>query len=758
MKLFNIFSLVLAMTLAGPSGICAQEAAKPASTPASPPPAAAAPVPAATAKPAATPKPENKPAPAASLEVLRDPELVKIFAGLPAMVNGRIKPLDTVARFALLRFHGKQSIKAETLDESNGEKIPVIDPVTGEKLVDAKGKAQKFTAMEWMLLTWFRPESARALPVFIVDNSDAIVLLGLHGKGKRDRYSFNEIEGARQTLGERVKKIRAMKEEERSIEDRAIGKLALDFQDYEMMLSHFDFARDPFDGHAAEVPDAVLTASERQTADIGTILRKTQAYLDAEWKKFLDENVPDISQVQPALLAEGRESWGQQEALKAPWLTGLYRAMFGANLSGDRASLLRIFPPKDKGTLVWNGPGPIMQEVLFGTGKPTDEDFANLTRYGRLAQASLDAAQFKKEARAVVDHIDQAAAPRQEAQHIGLELHMHRADYFIRALYFFILGIIALAGTWTFMAMKEARPGLRHLAKLSLGLSWLSVLVGTVLGITGIVIRCIIMQRPPITNLYETIIFIATTGVIFGLVAEALTRRTFALLIANIAGMIGMYLSIRFLDMEARDTLQQLEAVLITNFWLATHVPCINLGYTAGMMACLFSMLYLGLRFLGKVKAGDVNARVIGGVSYAFVLVGLFLSLVGTVLGGVWANYSWGRFWGWDPKENGALMIVLMNLVILHGRLGNYIREPGFHAANVVLGMITLFSWFATNQLGIGLHAYGELSGAWVWLYRSWTLMACFVIYGMILSRIDRRARLQHKEATAPPLSGAQKV
>jgi hypothetical protein len=99
-----------------------------------------------------------------------------------------------------------------------------------------------------------------------------------------------------------------------------------------------------------------------------------------------------------------------------------------------------------------------------------------------------------------------------------------------------------------------------------------------------------------------------------------------------------------------------------------------------------------------------------------------------------------------------------MNLVILHARLGNYIREPGFHAANVVLGMITLFSWFATNQLGIGLHAYGELSGAWVWLYRSWAIMACFVIYGMFLSRTDRRARLQHKEATAPPLSGAQKV
>jgi ABC-type transport system involved in cytochrome c biogenesis permease subunit len=744
MKLFSLPSLVLAVLMAGVSGACAQDAAK-----------AAAP-----AQPAATSaeKPA-KPAQAASLELLRDPEVVKTFASLPVMVNGRVKPLDTVARFALLRMHGLQSIKAQTLDETTGEKVPVKDTVTDKPLVNEKGKPQTYSAMEWLLLTWFRPETARTLPLFIVDNTDAVVLLGLHGKGKRDRYSFNEIESARDILSERVNKIRAMKEEERSIEDRTIGKLAIDFQDYEMMLGHFDFARDPFDGHAAEVPETVLTATERQTADIGTILKKTEAYLSTEWEKFLTANVPNVASIDPAALKEGRQEWGQREAINTPWLRGLFRAMFGANLTGDKDAMLRNFPPKDLGNHKWNGPGPIMQEVLFGTGKPTDDDYANMARYGKLAQASLNDAEFKAEAKAFSDHIASVAGQRGEGNFIGLETHYHRTEYFFYGVVTFILGIIALAATWVFMAMKQARPGMRHAAKITLGLSWLAATVGMVLGTTGIVIRCIIMQRPPITTLYETMIFIATTGVIFGLVAEILTRKTFALLIANVAGMAGMFLSIRFLtDVEPKDTLQQLEAVLITNFWLATHVPCINLGYTAGMMACLFSMLYLAMRLFGQAKAGDTNARVIGGISYAFVLVGLFLSLVGTVLGGIWANYSWGRFWGWDPKENGALMIVLMNLVILHARLGNYIREPGFHAANVVLGMITLFSWFATNQLGIGLHAYGELTGAWQKLYISWTVMACFVIYGMVLSRIDRRARLQHKEANAPSLAQAQKA
>jgi cytochrome c biogenesis factor len=130
-------------------------------------------------------------------------------------------------------------------------------------------------------------------------------------------------------------------------------------------------------------------------------------------------------------------------------------------------------------------------------------------------------------------------------------------------------------------------------------------------------------------------------------------------------------------------------------------------------------------------------------MAYAFVMAGLFLSLVGTVLGGIWANYSWGRFWGWDPKENGALLIVLMTLVILHARLGGYIREVGFHNTNLILGMIVAFSWFATNQLGVGLHSYGAMEGAWRWLYIFWGFMTLLLVIGMVLSFTDRSSAKQ---------------
>ena len=214
-----------------------------------------------------------------------------------------------------------------------------------------------------------------------------------------------------------------------------------------------------------------------------------------------------------------------------------------------------------------------------------------------------------------------------------------------------------------------------------------------------------------------------------------------------------MFLSLRFFTFEGADSMRQLEAVLITTFWLSTHVPAINLGYAMGMLAAVFSMVYFLFRVLG-MKVGSVPAKEITRMGYAFVLAGLFLSLVGTVLGGIWANYSWGRFWGWDPKENGALMIVLMNLIILHARLGGHVREAGFHVLSIILGMTTIFSWFATNQLGIGLHAYGAMENAWMWLYIVWGFMGAIALFGVIRARLDRKIT-GVKPGSPPPVPQA---
>src|SRR5437899_3212166 len=158
-----------------------------------------------------------------------------------------------------------------------------------------------------------------------------------------------------------------------------------------------------------------------------------------------------------------------------------------------------------------------------------------------------------------------------------------------------------------------------------------------------------------------------------------------------------------------------LQAVLDTNIWLATHVVAITTGYSAMFLAGMLAIIYVvrGV-FTGSLKkqTADSLAR----MTYGVVCFATLFSFVGTVLGGIWADQSWGRFWGWDPKENGALIIVLWNALILHARWGGLVRERGLVNLAIVGNIVTSWSWFGVNMLGIGLHSYGFTAAAFRWL------------------------------------------
>jgi ABC-type transport system involved in cytochrome c biogenesis permease subunit len=639
-----------------------------------------------------------------SLDLLKDKEVIALFSTLPVQEMGRVKPLDTIARFKLLRFSGKQSgISATRVDEATGKTEPILDPSTSKPLVDAKGKALKFTAMEWLLVSWFRPDIAKELKVFVVDNSEAVIELGLTGKGKRDRYTYNEIAPGRELLMQKMNELRGVEAKQRTPVQRALGKLSLDFLDYEMILSHFDFARAPFGKDASSLPPELSAHLKDGKTDWAGLLPSMVDYL----KKNPEAAAP----------------------VNNPWMRGFYVSFMGALMGGNEETLPRFFPPPVGKSEVWHNPGIIIKSALEG-GSVTPEDTASLNAYGSLATSAKDPALFKTQLKTLHANITKLASERNESGHVPMEVHYHKFDYFYKALLCFVTGLLLLGLSWVSPLSKWGRVCKKACIALTVG--------GAIFGTVGIVIRCLIMERPPITSLYETIIFITTTGVVLALLAEWMMKKGWALAVASVAGTAGMFLSIRFMNMEGRDTMELLQAVLITNFWLATHVPCINLGYAAGMVSAIFSVLYVILRVFGKVKLGDATAKDLTRMCYAFVIVGLFLSLVGTVLGGIWANYSWGRFWGWDPKENGALMIVLVNLVILHARLGGYIREVGFHVCGLLLGMVVAFSWFATNQLGVGLHAYGAMEGAWLWLYLFWGFLALLMVVAGFISLRDK--------------------
>ena len=159
------------------------------------------------------------------------------------------------------------------------------------------------------------------------------------------------------------------------------------------------------------------------------------------------------------------------------------------------------------------------------------------------------------------------------------------------------------------------------------------------------------------------------------------------------------------------DTMIMMQAVLDTNFWLATHVVIITLGYASTFVAGFLALVYI-LRGLFTKSLDETTARGLARMVYAIVCFATLFSFVGTVLGGIWADQSWGRFWGWDPKENGALIIVLWNALILHLRWGGIIRERGLINCAIVGNIVTSWSWFGVNLLGIGLHSYGFMDEA----------------------------------------------
>jgi ABC-type transport system involved in cytochrome c biogenesis permease subunit len=161
--------------------------------------------------------------------------------------------------------------------------------------------------------------------------------------------------------------------------------------------------------------------------------------------------------------------------------------------------------------------------------------------------------------------------------------------------------------------------------------------------------------------------------------------------------------------------MEMMRAVLDSNFWLTTHVITITLGYSAAFVAGFLGIVYV-LRGLFTRGLDPESRAALTRMVYGTICFATLFSFIGTVLGGIWADQSWGRFWGWDPKENGALIIVLWNALILHSRWGRLVAERGLMNLAIFGNIITSFSWFGVNMLGVGLHSYGFMDQAFQWL------------------------------------------
>ncbi|MEI6890733.1 MAG: cytochrome c biogenesis protein CcsA [Pontiella sp.] len=306
---------------------------------------------------------------------------------------------------------------------------------------------------------------------------------------------------------------------------------------------------------------------------------------------------------------------------------------------------------------------------------------------------------------------------------ISFEVFYNRLNAFMKAAQIYLLVFVLSCFGWLFR-----KEGLLSAARILM-------IVAFIPHTFAIIARVFLSGYPPVTNLYSSAIFIGWAAVALGIIIEQGFRKKaggLGNLVGGIAGFTTLLIAY-FLAGDG-DTMEQMRAVLDTRFWLATHVITVTLGYMGTFVAGTIGVFYIISGLFTRrldVETEDGMFRMM----YGTTCFALLLSFMGTVLGGLWADDSWGRFWGWDPKENGALLIVIWNAIMLHAKYGMMVKHRGFAVMAVFGNVVTAWSWFGVNQLGVGLHSYGFTDSASFWLVMFCLSQAAFCAVGLIASK-----------------------
>lgn len=250
-----------------------------------------------------------------------------------------------------------------------------------------------------------------------------------------------------------------------------------------------------------------------------------------------------------------------------------------------------------------------------------------------------------------------------------------------------------------------------------------SLILGTIIHIIFISFRSYILNRAPVSNLYESIVFVSLISSIIGLLYENKKQNGHGTFIGSTLGSILLLLS--FGHINSNDSMSMVVAVLDTNFWLITHVITISIGYGATLVASMLAHIILIKKEFKLIKN-----------LHGLLIFSLLFVIVGTMLGGIWADQSWGRFWGWDPKENGALLVSLWLLFIVHGKISGIFNQILFAIASAFSSVIVILAWFGVNLLNVGLHSYGFSSGT------AYSILALSAVEIVLLTALYFRNKL----------------
>ncbi len=360
---------------------------------------------------------------------------------------------------------------------------------------------------------------------------------------------------------------------------------------------------------------------------------------------------------------------------------------------------------------------------------------ANTNAFAQLINAWRigDPEKFNSTLQAYQKALSEEKLPHLDPARVRAESWFNYYDPFFKAIYLY-LPVLLLS----FFGWLAWGPLLHRTA------FWVMVLA-FLLHTFALCVRMWISGRPPVTNLYSSAIFIGWAAVLAAFPIERMLKNGIGNIVGAVSGASTLIIA-HYLAREGDDTLSVMQAVLDTTFWLATHVVCITLGYSATFLAGGIGIAYCVRSWFSRNSESE-ELKALGKLVYGVLCFAVFFSLVGTVLGGLWADDSWGRFWGWDPKENGAMLIVIWNAVVLHARWDRMVRDYGTSVLAVVGNIVTAWSWFGVNELQAGLHTYGFTEGRLLALLMFVGSQVAFIALAVLWPYVSRM--LFGKSATA---------
>ena len=523
---------------------------------------------------------------------------------------------------------------------------------------------------------------------------------------------------------------------------RQAKKLGCDWENYPCILCDHHELRELVyrddRGEGAELSEEQLHGKYvepwvlRHSPNLKRLVRESAARVEEDSKAALSQLEVKAREVQKRLALYDRIRSGGQEGRERVRVPGAF-GVVALDQHGPTWFSLRAVREYRKDASAWDEmmQTRIMENPQLYAGQPVQklpahrlEMLEDAFTSMRKAYQAGDAEEFAAASGAFFAEVESASAGAYPGTTTtARELWFNRANPFRKAWIDSLLAALLLLASLSLVG----RP---RLTRWLYGAGLLAYAGSLAWSVAGFYCRVTISGRPPVSNMYESVIWVAFMTAVFGLILELVYRRGVIALAASLVSTLGLVLADQ-LPLTLKPDIQPLQAVLRSNYWLVIHVLTIVSSYAAFALAWGLGNINIGLMLFAPRRTDLV--KTLSHFSYKAIQVGVVLLAAGTLLGGFWAAESWGRFWGWDPKEVWALIALLCYVIPLHARYVGWVKDFGLAACSVICFASVVMAWYGVNfVLGAGLHSYGFGGGNDIWVYWGGLINIALVNYAAL--------------------------